>query len=152
MGLKIWVDADACPKLVKEVLYKAAQNRQVELLLVANQPLHVPKSPYITSRQVPAGFDVADDEIADQVAAGDLVITADIPLADAVVNKQAIAINPRGTLYTAENIKGHLQRRDMLEQLRTDGLVSGGPPPFGKKDVQQFANTLDRELTRALKS
>ena len=147
--MQIWVDADACPKPVKEVLYRAAERTETLLTLVANQYLSTPPSKYISARQVPKGFDVADDEIVALVQPGDLVITGDIPLADAVLNRGGVALNPRGQLYTAENIKSHLQRRDMMEQLRSDGMVSGGPPPFGKKDVQQFANALDRVLAKA---
>ena len=147
--MHIWVDADACPKPVKEVLYKAADKRALKLTLVANQYLSTPRSPYISSLQVPRGFDVADDEIVQRVQPGDVVITADIPLADEVVGKGAYAINPRGTIYSEQNIKSHLQRRDMMEQLRSDGMVSGGPEPFSKKNLQDFANALDRTLQKA---
>ena len=149
--MTIWVDADACPKLVKEVLYKAADRVKRDLILVANQPLNVPRSPYITTRQVAAGFDVADNEIVARLAAGDIVVTADVPLADEIISKGGVAINPRGTLYTRNNIKDHLQRRDMMEQLRNDGVVSGGPPPYDKSDLQKFANALDRELAKSEK-
>ena len=146
--MQIWVDADACPNAVKEVLFRAAQRTNTQLTLVANQYLKTPPSPLIRALQVPQGFDVADNKIVEEVAADDLVITADIPLADAVINKGAVALNPRGTLYTTQNIKGHLQRRDMLEELRSQGVVSGGPDPYSKQDLAKFANALDRRLTQ----
>lgn len=146
--MQIWVDADACPRPIKEVLFKAADRRKVAVTLVANQYLKTPPSQYIRALQVPAGFDVADNEIVDRIEAGDLVITADVPLADEVVAKQAIALNPRGTLYTTENIKDHLQRRDMMDQLRSSGEISGGPNAFSKQDIQAFANALDRYITK----
>jgi uncharacterized protein len=145
------VDADACPRPIKEVLYKAADRRQVETTLVANQYLRTPPSKYISAIQVPQGFDVADNEIVRRLEIGDIVITQDIPLADEVVRAAAVAINPRGTLYTEANIKDHLSRRDLMEQLRDSGAISGGPSAFDKKDVQAFANALDREVTKALK-
>lgn len=146
--MQIWVDADACPRPAKEVLYRLAERRQLQVTLVANQYLTVPASKFIAALQVPAGFDVADNEIVRRLQQGDLVITADIPLADEVVSAGASALNPRGTLYTSENIKDHLQRRDMLEQLRSDGTISGGPDPYGNKETQAFANALDRFVTR----
>ena len=146
--MQIWVDADACPRAVKEVLFKCAQRTQTSTTLVANQYLKTPPSPYIKALQVPAGFDVADNEIVARCAAGDLVITADVPLADLVVAKGAAALKPRGTQYTAENVKDHLQRRDMREELRSSGLVGGGPDVYDKKDLQSFANALDRYVTK----
>ncbi len=152
MSLTVWVDADACPRAIKDVLYRAAEKRQVMLVLVANQFLHTPPSKYIRSVQVPAGFDVADNAIAEQLRPGDLVITGDIPLADDVIGRGATALSPRGMLYTAENIKDHLTRRDIADELRTTGMITGGgPPALDKKDVQAFANGLDRFLTRALR-
>ena len=145
------MDADAGPRPIKEVLYKAADRRQVETTLVANQYLRTPPSKYISAIQVPQGFDVADNEIVRRLEIGDIVITQDIPLADEVVRAAAVAINPRGTLYTEANIKDHLSRRDLMEQLRDNGAISGGPSAFDKKDVQAFANALDREVTKALK-
>ena len=141
--MQVWVDADACPKAVKEVLFRAADRLQVQVTLVANQYLPTPRSPYVRALQVPGGFDVADDEIVKQMSSNDIVITADIPLADEVVTKGGVAVNPRGTTYTKENIKSHLQRRDMMEQLRDSGMVSGGPDAYSKKDLQQFANALE---------
>ena len=150
MSFQIWVDADACPRAIKEVLYKAADKRQIPMTLIANQFLRTPPSKFITSVQVPTGFDVADNTIVERMQAGDLVVTQDIPLADEVISRGGQALNPRGTLYTRENIKDHLTRRDMLDELRSSGTITGGPPALDKKDVQTFANALDRTLTRAL--
>jgi uncharacterized protein YaiI (UPF0178 family) len=150
MALTVWVDADACPNAIKEVLFRAADRRKVTVTLIANQFIRTPPSPFIRSVQVPSGFDVADNAIVERLEAGDLVITADIPLADEVVRKGGTALSPRGMLYTAENIKDHLSRRDMLDELRGSGVITGGPPALEKRDVQQFANGLDRFLTRAL--
>ncbi len=147
--MQIWVDADACPRAVKEVLFRVADRVAVLVTLVANQYLPTPKSPYVRALVVPGGFDVADNEIVRRMLPGDLVVTADIPLADEVVGAGGVALNPRGTLYTAENIKDHLQRRDMLEELRASGTVGGGPDPYGKKEIQAFANALDRFVARA---
>lgn len=145
--MQIWVDADACPKAVKEVLFRCAERTQTAVTLVANQYLATPRSKFVKALQVPAGFDVADNEIVARLSPGDLVVTADIPLADEVLAKQGAALNPRGTWYTRENIKDHLQRRDMREELRASGLVGGGPDTYGKKDLQQFSNALDRYVT-----
>lgn len=152
MTFSIWVDADACPRQAKEVLFRLADKRQVNVVLVANQYLPTPRSQYVSALQVAQGFDEADNEIVARMAAGDLVITGDIPLADEVVTKQGHALSPRGTLFTPENIKDALSRRDMMEQLRDSGMVSGGPSAYDKKHVQAFANALDRIVTRALKS
>ncbi|NOX49105.1 MAG: YaiI/YqxD family protein [Gammaproteobacteria bacterium] len=152
MTFQVWVDADACPRPVKEVLFRAADRRQVGVTLVANQFLQTPPSKYISSIQVPAGFDVADNEIVRRLQVGDLVVTADIPLADEVITKGGRALNPRGTFYTPENIKDHLNRRDILDELRSSGMVSGGPDSYGKKEIQAFSNALDRELTKNTKA
>lgn len=144
--MKIWVDADACPRVVKDILYRAAQRVAVELILVANQALQVPPSPLISSRQVSGGFDVADNYIVAEAEPGDLVITADIPLAAEVVEKQAYALNPRGELYTLGNIRQRLAMRDFMETMRDAGQASGGPPPLNQQDRQAFANALDRFL------
>lgn len=149
--MQIWVDADACPGPIKEVLFRAATRRDVMLTLVANHSLRVPASSRIRALQVERGFDVADRFIAERVDPGDLVITGDIPLAADVVERGATALNPRGTLYTAENIREHLARRNFMEEMRSAGELSGGPAALGKADVQEFANALDRFLTRALK-
>lgn len=148
--MHIWIDADACPKLVMEVLFRAAERMRVATTLVANHAVSAPRSRVITSRQVPLGFDVADEVILDNLQVGDLVITADVPLADKVLARGANALNPRGTFYTRENIKDHLVRRDMREELRGMGEATGGPRPLGKKDVQVFANALDSFLARAV--
>ena len=149
--MHIWVDADACPVVIKQILFKAAQRTQLPLTLVANQPLSTPPSALIKSVQVEAGFDVADNYIVQQVEAGDLVVTADIPLAADVVEKCAHAINPRGELYTPENIRQRLQMRNFMEEMRNTGQASGGPPPLNNADRQYFANNLDRLLAKALK-
>jgi len=146
--MKIWVDADACPVVVKEILFRAATRTEVSMTLVANHVLQVPPSRFIGFLQVPAGFDVADNEIVKRIAAGDLVITGDIPLAAEVIDKGAHALNPRGELYTGENIKARLNMRDFMDTLRASGINSGGPPAFSKSDRQCFANELDKFLTR----
>lgn len=150
-GLKIWVDADACPIVIKDILYKAAQRTQTELILVANQPLRVPGSLYIKSIQVQPGFDVADNEIVKLVEKNDLVITSDIPLADEVIEKGGQALSPRGELYTVSNIKSRLNMRDFMDAMRASGEHSGGPPALNHGDRQRFANHLDRILSKALK-
>lgn len=146
--MKILVDADACPNAIKQILFRAANKRQITCLLFANHPLTIPKSAFIRFMQVSKGVDVADNEIEAQVEKGDLVITADVPLAKLVIDKQAIAINPRGTLYTPENIKQKLGMRNFLTELRDAGHITGGPKALGKKDLQLFANALDRYLTK----
>lgn len=147
--MQIWIDADACPGVIKEILYRACDRKQVELILVANQPLKVPPSPLIRTVQVPPGFDVADNYIVQHMSPGDLVITADIPLADEVIDADGHAINPRGAFYTKENIKQRLNMRNFMEELRSTGQVSGGPPPLNHSDRQAFANALDRFLAKA---
>ena len=149
--MNVWVDADACPKAIKQVLFKAAERLQISMTLVANQYIPTPPSKVIKSMQVAQGFDVADNAILDAVTQGDLVITADIPLAAEVVAKGATALNPRGILYTEENIGDYLQRRNRAEELRANGLISGGPAALDKKDVQTFANALDRTLAQRMK-
>jgi hypothetical protein len=150
--MRIWVDADACPGTVKEILFRAANRLEVELILVANQFLRVPPSRYISSIQVAGGFDVADDEIVARMEVGDLVITADIPLAAQVVEAGGTALNPRGTLYSAENIAQHLARRNFMEELRSSGSITGGPAALGNTDVQAFANQLDKHLAQQPKT
>jgi uncharacterized protein YaiI (UPF0178 family) len=149
--MNVWVDADACPKAIKQVLFKAAERLQISMTLVANQYIPTPPSKVIKSMQVAQGFDVADNAIVDAVTQGDLVITADIPLAAEVVAKGATALNPRGILYTEENVRDYLQRRNRAEELRANGLISGGPAALDKKDVQTFANALDRTLAQRMK-
>ncbi len=147
--MKVWVDADACPVVVKEILYRAADRTGVELTLVANQPLSTPSSANINTVQVPQGFDVADDEIVKRCSAGDLVITSDIPLAAEVIEKGAHALSPRGEMHTKENIGARLNMRDFLDTMRSSGVeMSGGPAAFSQRDKQTFANNLDRFLTK----
>ena len=150
--MKIWVDADACPVVIKEILYRAAERTRVPLTLVANQPLATPNSEFISSLQVQQGFDVADDEIVKRLAAGDLVITSDIPLAAEVIDKGGHALSPRGEMHTTENIRARLNMRDFLDTMRASGVDTGGPPAFSQRDRQDFANNLDRFLTRHLKT
>lgn len=149
--MQIWVDADACPKVIKEILYRAAQRVKIPLTLVANHPLQVPRSPLIQALQVAAGFDVADNYLVQRSQPGDLVVTADIPLAAELVAKGVVAINPRGEQYTPENIRQRLAMRDFMQQMRDSGEASGGPPPLDNTDKQAFANTLDRCLARGLR-
>lgn len=146
--MHIWVDADACPLAIKEILYRAAERAQVKLTLVANKLLGTPRSPWISALQVPHGFDVADNEIAKRVEKGDLVITADVPLAADVVAKGGHALNPRGELYTPENIRERLETRDFLAKLRETGVQTGGPAPLDNTDRKRFADQLDRLLAR----
>jgi uncharacterized protein YaiI (UPF0178 family) len=152
MGKKpqVWVDADACPKVIKEILFRAANRTKIIVTLVANQLIVIPSSPYIKQKQVASGFDVADNYIVEHMQAGDLVITADIPLADAVINKKGIALNPRGTLYSESNIKDRLATRNLNEALRSSGMLTGGPIKISKKDIQQFSNALDRFFTKII--
>jgi uncharacterized protein YaiI (UPF0178 family) len=144
--MHIWVDADACPKVVKDILFRAADRTQTPLTLIANQPMPTPPSNVIKTVQVPAGFDVADDEIVKRVSKGDLVITSDIPLASDVIEKGAAALSPRGELFTTENIKSRLSVRDFMDSFRASGINTGGPPALSQADRQNFANHLDRYL------
>ena len=146
--MKIWVDADACPKVIKDILYRAAERIKCELILVANQPLSIPKSPFIKSIRVAPGFDVADNYIVQQVSEGELVITSDIPLAAELLEKGAEALNPRGERYDRETIRQKLTMRDFMDEMRGSGIVSGGPPPLNQTDRREFANALDRFLNQ----
>ena len=146
--MHIWVDADACPKVIKEILFRAAERVQVPLTLVANKPLQTPTSRLIRSIRVEGGFDVADKHIVQHLAANDLVITADIPLAAEVIEKGGHALNPRGTFYTKNNIKERLAMRDLMDQLRGSGIQTGGPSALSHADRHAFANQLDRFLSR----
>jgi len=146
--MQIWVDADACPKVIKDILYRAAKREKVTLTLVANKPLKVPASCYIKSIQVPDGFDVADNEIIRVVEPGDLVITADIPLAAEVITKRAYALDPRGELYTEANVKARLNIRDFMDTLRASGINTGGPAALSQSNKHAFANELDRFLVK----
>lgn len=145
--MRIWVDADACPSVIKDILFRAADRTQTELTLVANQAVRVPGSKWIRAVQVPKGFDVADDEIVKRVSANDLVITSDIPLASEVIDKGAIVLSPRGELQTAENIKARLNMRDFLDTMRASGIDTGGPPALSQADRKAFASHLDKWLT-----
>jgi uncharacterized protein len=146
--MKIWVDADACPVVIKEILFRAAERTGVQVTLVANQVVRVPPSPLISFIQVASGFDVADNEIVKRVSANDLVITSDIPLAAEVIEKGACALNPRGELYSADNIKARLTMRDFMDTLRASGVDTGGPPALNQRDRKAFANQLDKLLTK----
>ncbi len=150
--MKIWVDADACPVVIKEILFKAADRAQIVTTLVANHNVRVPPSRFISFMQVSSGFDIADDEIVKRVNEGDLVITSDIPLADEVIDKLGTALSPRGELYTKENIKSRLNIRDFMDTMRASGVQTGGPAALSQTDRQNFANHLDRIITQFKKS
>ena len=146
--MAIWVDADACPVVIKEILFKAAKRTRIEVTLIANQTIAVPNSPYIHFLRVASGFDVADNEIVKRCEVSDLVITADIPLAAEVIEKGGHALNPRGEMYTTDNIKQRLTMRDFMDTLRSSGIQTGGPAALNKSDRQAFANQLDKFLTK----
>lgn len=146
--MKIWVDADACPVVIKEILFRAAERTKIQVTFVANQSIQIPASHHINFIQVPQGFDVADNEIVKRMESGDLVITSDIPLAADVIEKDGIALSPRGELYTANNIRARLNMRDFMETLRASGVNTGGPPALNQSDRKAFANHLDQFLTR----
>lgn len=150
--MKIWIDADACPKMVKELIFKASARLNVPVCLVANSYMSVPQHPNISFVQVDQGADVADFYIAENSTDKDLVITADIPLAALIVEKNAIAINPRGEVYTEENMSERLSMRNFMQDLRDSGMDTGGPPPLGPKDKEKFANSLEKILTQMLKN
>jgi uncharacterized protein len=149
--MKIWVDADACPRVIKEIVFRASERLQVPVCLVANKDLSKADSRLVTSVQVAAGFDVADDYIAGHAAPDELVITADIPLAARIVAQGGVALDPRGELYTEENVGERLSLRDLMQELRREGVVQGGPAQFGLTDRKRFASSLDRLLTRMVK-
>jgi uncharacterized protein YaiI (UPF0178 family) len=146
--MKIWVDADACPVVIKEILFRAAGRTRVQVTLVANQPIRIPPSRHIKFIQVASGFDVADNEIVKRLEAGDLVITADIPLAADVIEKGGHALNPRGELYSTDNIKSCLNMRDFMDTLRSSGIDTGGPPTLSQSDRKNFADKLDTLLNK----
>jgi uncharacterized protein YaiI (UPF0178 family) len=148
LDFQIWVDADACPGVIKDILFRTAERREFRLTLVANQPLRAPPSPWIRVQQVPRGFDVADGEIVARVQPDDLVITADIPLAAAVIDKGAHVLDPRGELYTRDTVRERLSMRNFMDELRASGVDTGGPAAFSAGDRQAFANQLDRFLAR----
>ena len=146
--MKIWVDADACPNVIKEILFRLADRAQVMVTLVANQALSIPESSYIRAMQVMQGFDVADDEIVKRAEQGDIVITSDIPLADECITKGCFVLSPRGEQFTKDTIKAKLTMRDFLDTLRGSGEQSGGPPPFSQTDRREFANQIDRLVAK----
>jgi len=146
--MKIWVDADACPVVIRNILFRAAKRTGVQLTLVANRPLRIPSSPGIKMIQVASGFDVADNEIVKRLGIGDLVITSDIPLAAEVIEKGGYALNPRGELYSADNIRALLNMRDFMDTLRASGIDTGGPPELSQSDRKSFADHLDKLLTK----
>lgn len=149
INMAIWVDADACPTVIRDILFRAAERTGTQVTLVANQPVRTPPSRLVDSLQVASGFDVADDEIVRRVQEGDLVITADIPLAAEVMEKGGRALNPRGELYTRDNIRSRLNMRDFMDTMRSSGVQTGGPPPLGQREKQAFANNLDRLLRQS---
>jgi uncharacterized protein YaiI (UPF0178 family) len=146
--MKIWVDADACPNIIKDILFRAADRVAVEIVFVANRRVAHPPSPYISSLQVASGFDVADNEIVQRCNKGDLVITADIPLAAEVLSEGGHALNPRGEMYETATIRSKLNMRDFMDTMRASGVHGGGPPPLGQKEKMAFANALDRFLAK----
>jgi len=144
--MKIWVDADACPNVIKDIIFRASERTKTFVTLIANHYITIPPSKFINSIQVQQGFDVADDEIVKRIKKGDLVITADIPLASESIEKGALALNPRGELYTSENIKARLTMRNFMETLRNSGVDTGGPKALSHKDREKFSNCLDKLL------
>jgi len=146
--MKIWVDADACPVVIKDILYKAAQRTRLQLTLVANQPMHIPRLKWIKLLQVAPGFDAADDEIVKRLDMGDLVITSDIPLAAQVLEKGGYALSPRGELYSSDNIRGRLHMREFKDSLRAGGIDTGGPPALNQKNRNAFASHLDKLISK----
>jgi uncharacterized protein YaiI (UPF0178 family) len=150
--MHIWVDADACPVAIKEILFRAAERSQLPMTLVANKPLRTPPSRFIQTVQVSRGLDVADNEITQRIEQGDLVITADIPLAANIIERGGHALNPRGEFYTPDNVREHLSMRDFMDALRSGGVQTGGPPPLDLTDRKRFADQLDRFLARQAKT
>jgi len=150
--MKIWVDADACPVVIKDILFRAAMRTGIKTTLVANHAMRIPKSPHINFLHVTSGFDVADNEIVKRLNSGDLVITGDIPLAAEAIEKGATALNPRGERYTTNNIKARLNMRDFMDTLRSSGINTGGPPPLNQNDRKAFADQLDKILAGYISS
>ena len=146
--MRIWIDADACPKMIKDFVFKVSRRLEVPVILFANSGIHVPRSNLVSLIVVGDGLDEADRHILENCAAGDLVVTADIPLASSLVDKGVVAISPRGTVYTPDNVKEVLATRDLTQKLRDEGTMSGGPPPLSPRDREKFANAIDRELTK----
>ena len=149
--MKIWVDADACPGVIKDILFRASMRTGVRLTLIANQRINIPQSPHIKMIQVSAGFDVADNEIVKRMAPGDLVITSDIPLAAEALEKQGFVLSPRGERFTRENIGARLTMRDFLDSMRSSGVDTGGPAAFSQSDRKAFADQLDKLLSKNIK-
>ena len=149
--MKIWVDADACPVVIKEILFRAADRTHIATTFIANQAIRTPPSPYIHAVQVPSGFDVADNEIVRRVEDGDLVITSDIPLAAEAIEKGALALSPRGEKHTKDNIRARLNMRDFMETMRTSGVQTGGPAALNHNDRMAFANQLDQIIAKYLR-
>lgn len=147
--MTIWVDADACPVAIKEILFRAAERTKTDTILVANQPMRTPNGRYVRSLKVSSGFDVADDEIVRRADAGDLIITSDIPLAAEVIEKDCLVLSPRGEWLDKSNVRQRLNIRDFMDTMRASGAHTGGPPPLGQADKQAFANKLDTYLTRS---
>ena len=146
--MQIWVDADACPVVIKDILFRAADRARVRVTLVANQPIRRAVSPYIHFVQVSAGLNVADERIVEMMQAGDLVVTADVPLAASVIDKGGVALDPRGTLYTTENVRELLSVRNFLDELRGSGVNTGGPSTLSHRERQMFANQLDTWIAK----
>ena len=144
--MKIWIDADACPRAIKEIVVRAGEKRRIPVVMVANKAIHIPKSDWVSLVVVPKGPDVADEKIIEQVSVGDIVITADIPLAAAIVEKGAVGINPRGEQYDLDTVRERLSMRDFMADLRDSGLNTGGPASFNEKDKRRFSSTFDRLL------
>lgn len=147
----LWLDADACPKLIREICFRAAERCQLHLYLVANQAIQRPPSPFLHMLVVESGFDVADNLIVERAQAGDIAVTADIPLAADLMAKQVAVINPRGEQYSADTVRQRLNIRDFMDTMRSSGVQTGGPPPLGEKERRAFANALDRLLAKAVK-
>lgn len=148
MALKIWIDADACPKPIREIVYRASNRLRIPVVLVANSYVAPPRESLVTAIQVPKGTDVADSYIVEHLAPGDIVVTSDVPLASFVVDKGGLALDHRGEEYDEENVKERLSIRDFMKEIRDGGVITGGPAPFGPKDVEYFANALNRVLTK----
>ena len=146
--MQVWIDGDACPKVIKEILYRMATRTKTSLIVVSNHAVSIPPSPFIKRIQVGSGFDVVDIYITDNISPSDLVITADIPFADSVITRGGFALNPRGEFYSENNIKQRLGSRNANETLRASGMISGGPSKYSPKDIQKFANTLDAWITQ----
>ena len=146
--MTIWIDADACPRMIKDFVFKVSRRLEVPVIMVANSGMHVPRSNLVSLVVVGGGLDEADRHILENCALGDLVVTADIPLASALVDKGVVAINPRGTVYTPDNVKEALAARNLAQDLRDEGTMSGGPAPLSPRDREKFANAIDRELTK----